>query len=176
MINFHEHIKNIDNPKHFKIELIKNYSCYSERELKSEESKEIHKAIIKGDKVFNTLETKNIKEPKNQIVQQHLLNKRQKERFEIIEDEKNQLFQIQYRDEEGKKKLIRKRYKRRPREKVYEEMLDERKQLLDSLKYIEMDKEDETIFKETPNIIHQLMKSTDDLNNKKYNKIKIEFD
>ena len=49
-------------------------------------------------------------------------------------------------------------------------------QLLDSLKYIEMDKEDETIFKETPNIIHQLMKSTDDLNNKKYNKIKIEFD
>ena len=138
--------------------------------------KEIHKALNEGLKMFNTLETKNNKQIKNQVVHQHLLQKKTKDLYKIIDDEKRKVLRIMYRDEEGKRKEILKRYKRRPKDEVHEEMNEERNKLLNKLNTFEMDNEIEEIYKEKPQIIQQLNKPSDDLNSKKYNKIVIEFD
>ena len=165
---FHNHVKEHEST-HFKIDKIKDYPCYSERELKSEETKQIHLEIIKGTKLFNTQDTKNIAEQKNQIIQQCLLTKRKKERFNIIDNEKLKAYRISYRDETGKQKHIKKRYVKCGKEIAYKEIVEEREKLIQAIQHFEMDNEDETIYKTG---IKQSVfnKATDDINNIKYSK------
>ena len=128
---FHEHIQDKTSPifgqTKSNIKLITNCICFNRHELEGIEGNYIEQYVKKygRDRILNKYMVKE----QIQIEPKLIIHKEIKNKYEIRNNE-NGYYIIQWRDENGKKKNIKRRYKLNNQSEIYEKIKEEQQKLI----------------------------------------------